>query len=258
MNKLLSLEFRRLLRAKSFYICTAIALIMILISAATSKMLLNIASSEEFNEAFGGAAIHAPTSLSMLKGVASSSLTVILAIFLSIFTAEDYSADTIKNIYAKGISRDEVFFSKYVSAIAATLVMFLVCALFSLVMGKAMFGEFGTAGKNYVGSMFAILLSVIAYATIYFTIAICLKKTGASIAISIIGPIVLSLLLTLVNVAIKSDTINISNYWLDGRMGILEMVDVSGKDLLIGFIVAAVALLGAGAIGFVINRGSEK
>ena len=258
MNKLLSLEFRRLLRAKSFYICTAIALIMILISAATSKMLLNIASSEEFNEAFGGAAIQAPTSLSMLKGVASSSLTVILAIFLSIFTAEDYSADTIKNIYAKGISRDEVFFSKYVSAIAATLVMFLVCALFSLVMGKAMFGEFGTAGKNYVGSMFAILLSVIAYATIYFTIAICLKKTGASIAVSILGPLLVGLLLSLGNAALKSDKISLTDYWLDGRLTILTQANVEGKEVLIGFIIGVVVLLVAGAVGFVVNRSSEQ
>lgn len=257
MKNLLSLEFRRLLRAKSFYICLAIAMIMILISAATNKMLLNIASSEEFGEAFG-AVIQAPTSISMLKSTASSSLTVILAIFLSIFVTEDYASDTIKNVYAKGFSREEVFFAKYVSTLAATFVFFAVCSLFSFAMGKAIFGEIGKAGENLVPSLFAILLTVFAYATIYFTVAVCIKKTGAAIAISIIGPIVLTLLLSLGNAAINSEKINLTDYWLDGRLSILQQANVAGKELLIGFVVSGVALLAAGAIGFFINRASEK
>ena len=104
MMNLLRLEFRRLFRAKSFYICLAISLVMIIISAATTKMLLNMASSEEFGEAFGSM-LQTPTSFSLLKSTASSSLTMVLAIFLSIFVTEDYTADTIKNICVIKISK---------------------------------------------------------------------------------------------------------------------------------------------------------
>lgn len=258
MIDLLKLEFRRLFRAKSLYICTVIALVMIVISAATTKMLLDIASSEEFNEAFGGAALQTPTSLSMLKTVLSSSLTTILAIFLSIFVTEDYASDTIKNVYAKGKSRDSVFFAKYISTLAASLIMLVLCAGFSFAAGKMLFGEYGTAGENYVGSLFAELVIFLAYVTIYFTIAISIKKTGASIAISIIGPLLVSLFLSLGNAALNSETVDLSEYWLDGRLGILEATNVAGKDLAIGFVVGGIALLVAGAIGYGINHSSEK
>ena len=257
MMNLLRLEFRRLFRAKSFYICLAISLVMIVISAATTKMLLNMASSEEFGEAFG-AMLQTPTSFSLLKSTASSSLTMVLAIFLSIFVCEDYTSDTIKNIYAKGHSRDQIFVSKFVSAVAAGLIIILVSALFSFAAGKVLFGKVGSMGKNYVGSVLAELVILLAYATLYFAIAIALKKTGASIAASILGPLLVGLLLSLANAAIKSDKISLTDYWLDGRLTLLTQADVAGKDVLIGFIVGVVVLLIAAAAGFLVNRSSEQ
>ncbi|MBR5987045.1 MAG: hypothetical protein IK037_00605, partial [Clostridia bacterium] len=70
MTDLLRLEFRRLFRAKSFYICLVIALAMIVISAAATKMLLNMAAtSEEYAGVAEAAALQLPTSFSMLKSV---------------------------------------------------------------------------------------------------------------------------------------------------------------------------------------------
>ena len=260
MKDLLHLEFRRLFRAKSFYICTAVALAMILISAATTKMLLEVAAktSEDIAGAFGSAALQAPTAFSMLKTSASSSLTTILAIFLSIFVTEDYTADTIKNVYAKGHSRDEVYFAKYISSLAASLMMILFTAAFSFCMGKALFGEFGTAGDNYVGSLLGELLILLAYVTIYFAIAISIKKTGASIAISIIGPLLVTLLLSLGNAAIDSETIDLTEYWLDGRLSLLLPANVETEDMIYGFVLGAVYLIAAGGAGFLINRKSQK
>lgn len=261
MIDLLHLEFRRLFRAKAFYVCLLISLAMILISAATTKVLLSMIKVEEFEEGFGDVmttALVAPTSFSMLKTMASSSITTILAIFLSLFVTEDYTNDTIKNIYAKGNSRDSIYFSKYISALAAGLIMTVVCGVFSFATGKILFGEIGTMGTNYIPSLFAELLILIAYITIYFAIAISIKKTGASIAISIIGPIVLNLLLSLGNAAIKSEEFNLTEYWLDGRLSILQQTNVTGKEVLIGFIVGALFLLAAGAVGFVVNRSSEQ
>lgn len=257
MMNLLRLEFRRLFRAKSFYICLAISLVMIIISAATTKMLLNMASSEEFGEAFGSM-LQTPTSFSLLKSTASSSLTMVLAIFLSIFVTEDYTADTIKNIYAKGHSRDSVFGAKIISAMTAGLIMILVSALFSFAAGKVMFGEVGTMGENYIGSVLAELVILLAYAALYFAIAIAFKKTGASIAVSILGPLLVGLLLSLGNAALKSDKISLTDYWLDGRLTILTQANVEGKEVLIGFIIGVVVLLVAGAVGFVVNRSSEQ
>ena len=259
MTNLLRLEFRRLFRAKSFYVCLVISLVMIVISAATTKMILNMAeSSADYQGLAGLAALQTPTSFSLLKGTATSSLTTILAIFLSIFVTEDYTSDTIKNVYSKGHSRDRVFFAKCISAFAASIIMILVCALFSFALGKIFFGEVGTPGKNYASSLLAELVILLAYVSLFFTIAIAFKKTGTSIAVSIIGPLLVGLLLTLGNTMIKSDDVNLSDYWLDGRLTILSQSDVPFKEVWIGFVVGAVVLLAAGAIGFVVNRSSEK
>ena len=265
MNKLLQLEFRRLFRAKSFYICTLISLAMILISAATSKLLYNaitVEMDEETMEAFGAAAIQLPTSFSMMKTVLSSSLTMILAIFVAIFVTEEYSGDIVKNVYSKGYSRDVVYFSKYISSLAAALLIFLTSAIFSFASGKIFFGEIGETGENYVASMFAILFIAIAYHAIYFALSNSLRKTGSSIAISIIGPWVISLLLSLLRALIRKanaeSTFDPADYWLSNRTTAMEAANVAGKELLISFLVAGVLIAAGIAIGYFVNRKRES
>ena len=257
MSNLLRLEFRRLFRAKSFYICLAVSLVMIVITALTTKMLLNLEEQKEVAEAMGEA-LQTPTSISMLKTAISSSLTTILAIFLSLFVAEDFTGDTIKNIYAKGNSRDSIYWSKYISSVVASIIMLFFCAIFSFATGKILFGEYGSMGKNYIVSLFAELVILLAYVTLYFVVAICIRKTGASLAISIIGPLLIGLFLTLGSAALKSDSIDLSSYWLAGRLSILEDADVSTKNTVLGFIIGGINLLVIGAAGFCINRSSER
>ena len=262
MKNLLKLEYRRLFSAKSFYICMAVSLALILISALTTKFVLNAFTAITVETPEGmeniASALQAPTSLAMLKDMAGSSFTLILAIFLSIFVTEDYVGDTIKNFYAKGYSRDLVFFAKFIAALTGSLILLLANGLFSIFLGKALFGEFGTAGQNYVPSILMIVLLVIAYHSLYFAIDISIRKNGAAIAISILGPIVIGLLLSLGNVLIKSESIDLSEYWLSGRMSILSAADVATKDILLTLLVGGVITLAAGAVGFFLNRKRES
>jgi len=263
MNKLLKLEFRRLFMSKVLYICIAISLAMLLISAFTSKLLYEAMSqiAEEDMEGMaelGIAALDLPTSLSLLKGVGSSSLTLILAVFIAIFVTEEYTGDIIKNIYAKGYSRDLVFFSKYLSSLAGSLLIVLADAIFSIIIGKALFGEFGTMGKNYISSFIAILFLIVSYDTLYFAISIAIRKTGGSIAISIFGPIVINLLLNLGNAISKSETLDLTEYWIAGRLTTLSYADVTTKAVWMSFLVGGIFLLAFGAVGFFLNRKRES
>lgn len=260
MLKLEKLEFRRLFTAKSFLICLAISLVLILISSLTTKFLLNALSSldPEDAEMIGTAALQMPSSLSLLKEIGSSSLTLILAIFVTIFVTEDYTSDTIKNVYAKGYSRDTVYFAKYLSSLTGTLLFLLADAIFAIVVGKLLFGEFGTAGENYAASFLACIFVLIAYHTVYFTIAISLRKTGGSIALCILGPILVGLLLSLANTLIKSDTLDLAEYWLPGRLSILSAANVASKEVGIGFAIAIITIVAFGTAGFFLNRKRES
>ena len=260
MNKLLKLEFRRLFMAKALYICLTISVAMLLISAATTKLLLNALSAESIDEmeGLGAMALQAPTSLSLLKGIGSSSLLTILAVFIPLFVTEEYSGDIIKNVYGRGFSRDVIYVSKYLSSLAACMIIILIDAAASLFIGKAFFGEFGTADKNYAASLIAILLLLAAYHAMYFAISVSLRKTGAAIAVSIFAPLLITLLLSLGDAVIKSQKFSLTDYWISGRLTILSSSAVPTKEVLIGVLVGALVLLACGAAGFFLNRKREN
>ena len=255
MKKLMQLEFRRLLRAKSFYICLAISLAMVLITGVTTKVILATIESEEALSAFGYD-VNPPSALSTMKGIGASSLLMVLAAFITLFVTEDYAGNTIKNIYAKGYSNDLVFFSKYLSTLVSCVFIVLVTALFAFFSGLALFGEVGHTGHFFAGSIVAILFVLIAYVTVYFMVAICIRKVGGALAISLVGPVVLALILMLLDSI--SSKVTVSDYWLDGILTNLSEQDVSGKTLILAFTMGFNMLAGCLLIGFFVNRKKDR
>ena len=256
MKNVLRSEFRRLFRSKAFYICLLISLAMILISAATSKLMLKSINVEELPEGVN-LSIFSPTAYSMMKGIGSSSVTMLLAVFVCLFVTEEYAGDIIKNVYARGYTRTEVYFAKYIATFVGAVIFIIVSALFSLLIGVAFFDGMGTAGKNYVGSLCAIALCLIAYFTIYFAISASMQKTGGAIAISIFGPLIVGLLFSLFNEIVKPKDADLADYWLTDRVTILQEADVAGKDVWIGCAIAAVIIAAGIALGYFLHRRKE-
>ena len=258
MKNVLHLEFRRLFRSKAFYICILISLALILISAATSKLLLNAVNTEELPEGVNVSALMVPTGLSMMKGIGSSSVTMLLAVFVSLFVAEDYTSDTIKNIYSRGYSKTEVFVSKYIVTFVGCTIFIVATALFSLLIGSTFFEGMGSAGTNYVGSFLTILLCLVAYFTIYFAVAASLQRTGASIGISIFGPMIVGLLFSLFSAMLKIDDVDLGDYWLTDRVTILQQTNVAGKEIWIGCVIAVIVIAAGITIGYFLHKKKES
>ena len=102
MNNLIKFEFRKLFKSKSFYICLLICIGLVLLSGLTTKIMV------ESREV-----IDLPSKYSMLQGAVSfGNITLISAIYTALFVCEDESSNTLKNIYAKGYTRGNVFISK--------------------------------------------------------------------------------------------------------------------------------------------------
>jgi len=258
MKNLLQFEFRRLLKAKYFYICIAVSVALLLISAATTKILMQaVTINEEEMPDIATAAFMAPTALSLMKQIGSSSVTMILAIFTTLFVTEDYTSDTIKNVYSRGYTSSSVFFAKYIVTFVAGAIFLALTSLASFLIGLS-FDGVGKAGTNYAGAYLTILFCLIAYITIYFAIAISIRKTGGSIALSIIGPLALSLILYLFNAILKLDNVDLSDYWLDGRMTILQTQDVEGREIGIGCLIAFLLTAAGGVAGYFINLKREQ
>lgn len=245
MNNLLKFEFRKLFRSKAFFICLALSAVGVFIVSLTNFFLLKAFSDDVSGEM---------TALNLLKDL-SSNYVLLSAIFISIFVTEDYSSETIKNVYSKGFARPAVFWSKYVASLAGCMAFVLVTAVLQVFLGAVVFDGIGKAGHNYALSLITTLLLLATYHAIFFALAIALRKTGAAIALAILGPSGVDLALTLVDTIIKGKLkFTLSNYWLPGRLSALMDYDVAGKEIVAGVIVAVLFTAAALIASFVANQ----
>ena len=155
-----------------------------------------------------------PTTINILKtSLATTNLTLILAIFIAINVTEDYTEQTIKNIYGKGYSRESVYLTKYIIIILYTLVNVIIIYLSSLLIGNIFF-ELGNI-DNLITNLISQAIIILAYSFLSYLIAVIFKKTGPAIACSILIPLIISLLVNTLDSVLKLENIKLANYWLD-------------------------------------------
>lgn len=250
MRQLLRFEFRKLFKSRAFYVCFAISVAFILITALTMKALEPELKKldENYQSLYSG--------LTMLKDVFSNGQIAILGgIMIAILVCEDFGSDTLKNVYARGYSRQNVFYAKVVAVLTAYMIMLFADMVLSLLFGTFMFDGFGTAGNNYVGAFFGILFISLAYFAIFFAISYLCRKLSLAITFCIVGPIAMSLLLSLGDTLVsKLGDFKFSDYWLDGRMKQMIQTDVGGGQIAGAIIVSVIVIAGFACLVALINR----
>lgn len=202
MLKLLKFEFHKLIRQKSTYICILIPFIFLFLGILINKLIYMNDNAQ------------IPTTINILKtSLATTNLTLILAIFIAITVTEDYTEQTIKNIYGKGYSRESVYLTKYIIIILYTLINVIIIYLSSLLIGNIFF-ELGNI-DNLIINLISPAIIILAYSSLSYLIAVSFKKTGPAIACSILIPLIISLLVNTLDSVLKLENIKLANYWLD-------------------------------------------
>lgn len=172
MKKLIKFEFRKLFKSKSFFICLVVCLGLVLLGGLTTKVLLENSEGE----------IATPTALSMLKGaIGSANVVLISGIFVALFVCEDDTSGTIKNIYARGYSRRDVFISKYLVSLVSILIFTFSSMLLSFLFGLATWSSELKIPNNYFITMLAQIVMMIAYHAVFFTISSKVRSNGSKI-----------------------------------------------------------------------------
>lgn len=231
MFKLLNFEFRKLIRQKSFYICIAVMLLLLVGSAYTTELMTAESGIED------------PTLSGinyLMEAISGSALSAVLAVFIPLFICEDYASGTIRNIITRGFSRLEMFIAKLIAVLAATVLMTAVCLAAAYLVGTAFWG----AGEPSLGSeqikiLLCQLAVIAAYATMFFAISSMLQKVGGSIAICLILPMAAVILLSLADAALAEREIELSGYWIENLGRSLASVEAEAEDI-------KKALIGAG------------
>jgi len=181
MTRLLKFEFRKLFFQKSFYICGGISLILMIATMVISRMAsLMIPEGAILNPANNG--VNAA-----LSAIDLSSIQLILPIFLPLYICMDFTQGTIKNILARGFSRNQVLWSKYIVSVVAGLAVYAIHFVCALTLGW-IFGGPGEWGLKAIASLGVQTLILIASVSFYFMLCMIFQTMGASISLGILLP----------------------------------------------------------------------
>lgn len=251
MHKLIRFEFRKLFRSRYFYVIAAVSILFILFAGITYSIIKAIAG--------GDPGLPLTNAYSFVKGALGNNFTILIGIFVAIAATEDNAMGTMKNIIGKGYSRLKVFLSKYLVSLVGVLI------ISALVVGIAfLYGTFAFEKAPIEDNLAIVipgqLLSIIAFHSMFYAISSGFGKIGPAIAVSIVGPMVVSLALTIADTAIATANLPVQakpgNYWLDGLFNnFLRAPNPIGNGACFGLLFAYLAL--ALLIGFLINRKKE-
>ena len=175
MNKLMRFEFRKLLRSKYLYVILIVAISFLMISGLTTKVL-----SDFFADETGGPGVEI---YPFVKGALGGTFKTILGVFVAIFACEDSSQGTDKNVLAKGYNKVQVFFSKYLVSMIATIMIGLVMILTAYLFGLALFVN-GEVTENLFVVFSGQFLGLMTIHALFFSIAYFFAKIGPAIAIN--------------------------------------------------------------------------
>lgn len=248
MGNLIKFEFRKLFKSKSFYICLAICIGLVLLGGLTTKVIIENVEGE----------VDLPSKYSMLQSaISSASITLIAGIFTALFVCEDETSGTIKNIYAKGYSRGSVFISKYIASLVAVLIFTFGSMLIAYLFGKLTWPDVTTSINNLFLDIVGQVLLIIAYQSIFFAISSKLGKTGSSIAFNIVGPLLVSMVLTMADAFLKLEDFKLSSYWIDSLLTNLGQTTVTNQNITAAIVMGIIYSIVFVGVGFTLNKKKE-
>lgn len=257
MGKLFLFEARKLARQKSLYVCFAISVALLIFIAVVNAFSQSLADRygdglQDGELVFGVAAFTKNT-------FTNCNFFLLLSVIITLFCCNDYSNETIKNIYAKGYSRAKVYFTKYLFSLILSLVLAASCIIISYALG-AIFAK-PDDGDQLAPIMICQLITVIGYHGIFFSVSMMLTKTGGSLAINILAPtffgLILELLTALVQSAVSGCEINFNYIWFDSVFAGLYEIPVKTETFIRAVLMSFIYAGGFVTVGYFVNSRKE-
>jgi len=195
MKRLVKLQLRNIFHNKLFYICLGIVLLISPIASFISQILLPQTQ---------------PTKvLPQIMSFLSSEIGIVGKIFIALFCCFEFSNETTKNIIAKGYTRVQLLFSKYIGSLIGVFSIYIITSLVILIL-------FVKNGIGYDSSMIYpfinSIISIIAFTIFFSTMSFIIESSGIAIIACLFVPTAVTLVLTFVDANLK---LNIGNYWID-------------------------------------------
>lgn len=202
-------DFYRLSKLKSVWIALALIFGLTLLSFAIYWFTLNFLpempdmTPQEIQQH-----IVLSSGRDLLYGSSSTiSLGLFIAIITCIFIGDDFSGGYVATLTARGCSRANTYFSKWLTLV----ILSVAYVLFGLLV-SGIFYSFTTHGTVFTAQDFAYLirnlalqiLCAISTVSIFVMIAFMARSTGASIAISLVSYILVGVIAGIISVVISA------------------------------------------------------
>ena len=256
MKSLLSFEMRKLGRQKSFYICTLVMVVMLILTGFTANLIMNIG--QDVIGEIDTSALTINSALDfVVQAIGNSSFAMVIGIFTALFVCADYELQIVKTIYARGYSRQSVYLAKMVVLWFASSLMFVVVELFAFAFGSVYYGVDGFNGIGFLGILGAQYLVFLANTAFYYALCSVIKKVGLSIAACIFVPSIVNLLLTMVDSVLKLKGFSVANIWVSSLLSNISSVTVDAKWMIISIVAAVVYMLLFLIVGLQFSKRTE-
>ena len=213
MLNLIRGEFRKIFTSKSLIVFLAIPVGLSLLSMASERILFEVV-----NSISEGEKVVYTTDLGyvLLSSVAQDAFFIVMSVFLAIWNVKDYSTGSIRNMLARGCTRTNIYFAKYLVSMVMVVMYTVVNTLFSVLFSFIFSKVIGTLTVEILGLYLLDIFMVIAIATTYFSVIMMFQKLAPAIIINLVSGGVFGVILTIIQeVFIKNDKINLNTLALE-------------------------------------------
>lgn len=269
MRQLLAFEYRKLVRSKALYICLIVMAVLsvagVIITRSTMNMLNSFGGMYDDDLMGAGGFFSGYSGMRYLvSSCKGTNMTIFFAIFVTIFICADFTEGTIKNIVARGFSREKVFFAKSIVICSGSVVFSILSMLVGFIAGTIAFEAGSGFDGGVVVTLLVQLLAMIAYTMMNVLLGVLFGKLGGALTLGIIIPLVYPLIIQLLdllivvlskNYDVRSDFF--SRFTVGTNIDKISELDVPGNDLLIAAVIFAVYILFFTLLGVLAIRKKE-
>ncbi|WP_346931077.1 ABC transporter permease subunit [Clostridium sp.] len=188
INSLFKAEKKKLYYSKTFW--TIAIVIGILSILNTSSYLFNNPLEGLLGSNLVQTTDSIGSSVSIFEAVLGSiddGVITFIIIFVSIFIGIDFSSGILKNSVSRGFSKKEIYISKLISSIYATIVFLLIAMICSAVIGIIFFEKTPVNVDiilNFAETMATKILLVFAFTSISVLITTIVRNVGLAITVN--------------------------------------------------------------------------
>lgn len=234
MKRLLAFEFRKLFRRPTFYACLSICLCGTLLAYLTNR------GAQALMQALDPT-MYLSLYEALLPSLANGVLPWAGGIFAILTVCYDFDNKTLKNIFARGFSRRQLFYAKLLVSLSATAMMAAACLLLNLLLCSLTFYADAAPYQRLPILLLGQLIVLLGYTALGLLLGFLIKRTGKAVALLFVIPLAVSAVLSVADLynSIVQNNLTLSIFWLDSLATVFASLDPY-QPFLWGAILAAV------------------